>query len=232
MSVGPESRNNYSVIMRVVNTAGYLVEREHLDIRPRLVNTSFPDNQQFIPSQQDNWSQIAWKKLGDGQRWWIVADFSGVIDPFLDLLPALKFNYLTQLSADAGVGYTTQITVKDPKRLSMGMLILVEDLTFLQPSSGSLTSQVGVSGSELGLTQILGNPSTLSGAFVTSIIAVNNQTGVVDVQPITVNSPGVPAALSRVSQILQVSPQLTCPSVQRAFFETQQFSNPLNVLTE
>src|SRR4029077_167672 len=128
MSIGLTSRNNYSAIMRVVNAANFLVEKEHLDIRPTLVSIKFADNQQFSPSQTDNWSRIAWRKLGNGRYYWIIADFSQIVDPFSELSPIVKNQYITQLTTDVPAGIVNSIVVADPKRISMSMLLFVENL--------------------------------------------------------------------------------------------------------
>lgn len=199
MSIGLESRNQYAAIIRTVNNAGALIEPDHLDIRPTLVAIVYPDNQQVIPQQTDNWSRLAWQKLGDGRRWWIIADASQVIDPFLDLSPQQQTNAITQLAVNVPAGHITQITVKSTTPLSRGMTLFVEDL----------------------------NPANRVN-FTTTVLDYNATTRVVNIQGVT--APAIPFALSRISQIVTQGVSLVCPSVQRAFFEFQQFSNPLNVL--
>lgn len=200
MSIGLQSRNNYAAIVRIVNPAGYLVEREHLDIRPTLTAISFPDNQQFTPQLTDNWSRIAWKRLGNGRYWWIIADFSQIIDPFTDLYPTTKTQYLTQLTAAVPSGSVNQIQVANPNAVHMGDNLLIQNL----------------------------NPSSLT-SFNCSVLEVDAATGIVKFTPVTCPSPGIPYQLSRVSKVTQVPPTLTCPSPHQAFFQALNFSNPLNV---
>lgn len=197
--IGRQSRNNYAAIIQVLNSAGQLVEFSHLDIRPTLTNILQSDNVRFTPSQSDNWSRISWRRLGDGRRWWIIADFSQVVDPWIDLNQVTSYNYLTQLSADIPAGLINSFTVKDDSQIVAGMNLLVENLDPTDPVS-----------------------------FECNVTEVNTEAVVIT--PVT--APAIPFALSRVSQIAVSSVQLTCPSVQRAFFESSNFDNPLNVLVQ
>ena len=129
--IGRDSRYNYAATMLVTDAAGFLTEKPHLDIRPQLQNIINVDNQEYIPSPNDTWSRIAWRKLGHGRHWWIIADFSQTIDPFLELRPIRKTKYVTQLTVDIpGItNIITQITVADARKVKRGDVILVEDLT-------------------------------------------------------------------------------------------------------
>lgn len=190
--------------MRVTNSAGFLVEKEHLDIRPTLVAIIFPDNQQVTPQSTDNWSRISWRRLGDGRYWWIIADFSEIIDPFSELIPTTQNQYLTQLSVNVPAGPVNQITVADPSVIMRGTSLLVENLDPAHPQS--FTCAVNDSNLTTGIV-------TLSGAVV-------------------VPAPGIPFALSRVSQVVQGKVSLTVPSAHTAQFSSLNFSNPLNVLVQ
>lgn len=187
--------------MRIVNASGYLVEREHLDIRPTLVTILQPDNQEFTPDTTDNWSRLAWRKLGNGRRWWIIADYSKIIDPFGELAAFQVLSAVSQLSANVAAATVTQITLTDVRRILRGQRLRVESLDPALPNT-----------------------------FDCSVLAVNATTKVVNITPAT--SPGVLAALSRVSIIKNQGVKLTCPSVHRAFFEILDFNNPLNTLVD
>lgn len=203
MSIGPESRNNLSVVVQVVNAAGTLVEREHLDIRPALMNISAADNQQFMPAVGDNWSRIAWKKLGDGRRWWIIADYSQIVDPFTDLQPVVQHNYLAQLGGDVAAGTVSRLSMRsaaDLSKLSRGMTVFVEDLNPSNPVS-----------------------------FTATVQSTDVPTLTVSITPITLVG-SIPHALSRVSQVAKLPVLLTCPSPNRAFFTALNFANPLSTL--
>jgi hypothetical protein len=202
MAIGSESRNNLAVIMHVVNAAGALVEREHLDIRPALMTINAADNQRFVPASGDNWSRIGWKKLGDGRRWWIVADYSEIVDPFTDLQPVTQNTYLAQLAATA-TGTVTQLSLRsaaDAGKFQRGMTIYVEDLNPSNPVS-----------------------------FTTTVIGVDTNNLIVTITPVTLVG-SIPFALSRVSSVAQLPVQLVCPSPNRAFFNALNFDNPLSTL--
>lgn len=204
MSVGRESRYNYAPTIRVTDAAGFLVERLHLDIRPQLVNVIHPDNVEYTPSENDTWSRIGWRKLGNGRRWWIIADFSQVIDPFKELKPTTKYKYVTQLSVNVPAASTiTSITVTNAKKVKRGDSLRLEDL-----DQAHLVS------------------------LDVFVLAVNETTNVVTLSPIATPAGGIPFALSRVSRIYKDTLRLVIPSANRAFFEALNFGNPLNVLTE
>jgi hypothetical protein len=201
VSIKPESRSNYAPTIRVVNSAGFLVEREHLDIRPTLVTTVHSDNQEFVPLSNDNWSRISWRKLGHGRRYWIIADYSNIVDPWTELQPIKVYKVVAQLNANVVAGTINQISLTRTKGVSRGQVLRVENL----------------------------DPMALV-SFDCSVLAVNPIANTVDITPVA--APSVPALLSRVSVVSDQPVKLTCPSVQRAFFEALNFGNPLNTLVE
>lgn len=201
--IGPESRYNYAAIMRVVSNNGFLVEREHLDLRPTLVTTVHPDNQQFTPAKGDTWSRIAWRRLGNGRRYWIICDYSGIIDPFSELRPRKKYRARTQLTVNVSAGAVNTITVGSLRGIRRGSTLLIEDL----------------------------NPANLV-SFEATVLATNATTNVIQLTPATCPAGGVPFALSRVSEVYEETITLTCPSINRALFNVLDFANPLNVLVE
>ena len=204
MSVGDKSRYNYSAKIRVVNSAGYLIEREHLDLRPRLQRTLHSSNIQYPTNKTDNWSRISWRMLGNGRFWWIIADYSQIIDPLSELYPEEKTRYLTQLDANLLAGERTSAIVKQTKRIKRGMVLRIEDL-----DPGGAMNSVDV-----------------------SVLTVNATTGEITFPPITVPGGGVPSLLSRVSEVYESAVLLTIPAADKALFQAMDFGNPLNVLVD
>lgn len=202
MTVGKNSQYNYSAIIRIRNAAG-LIEPPHLDIRPALTRIFYSDNTEYTPSGDDNWSRVSWKTLGNGRFYWIIADFSQVVDPFLELRPIQKTSYLTQLTIALGLGDVgvRQITVARSKGIKRGMLLEIRDLD----PANAVSVQV-------------------------SVLAVNYVTHAVTVTAFTTPITGIPTALSRVSRVYTKAVQLSVPTPSRAFFEALDFRNPLNTL--
>jgi hypothetical protein len=188
--------------MRVFGPSGQ-IEPDHLDIRPRLARRFFPDNRQYQVQGTDNWSRIAWRMLGDGRFYWIIADYSEVVDAFTDLRVMEKPHYLTQLT----VGLTatlqySQLTLASVKGIRRGMKLRIEELSIV------------------GYTPI-----------DTYVIDVNTTTLVVRTAPFVVPVAGnVTTTTCRVSELRLYRPTLTVPSLQRALMEAQDFGNPLNVM--
>ncbi len=203
MSIGKESRYNYAVRIRRTNGAGVLIEHERFDLRPTLTRTDFNDNVEYVPLDGDSWSRVSWKTLGNGRYWWIIADYSQVVDPFSELFPQTKTRYVTQLIVDLPVGTTTEITVGRPKDIQRGMRLRVEDLNPANPVSVEMY-----------------------------VLGVNNDTGVVTISPVDVPVGGIPALLSRVSELYEKKPVLQVPTISRALFQALDFDNPLNILVE
>jgi hypothetical protein len=201
MSVGLNSRNNYSVIMRNVDAAGRSLEHDYLDIRPSLVQTAHPDNTEYVPSPGDNWSRIAWKKLGNGRHYWIIADYSSIVDPLSELQPETKTRYVAQLALAAHSG-DVQITVTSTRKIRRGMLLRIQDLA---PLGGTLE------GSVLGV-DTTNNVVTFSA-------------------PLPAAPPMlILPQLSRVSELYQEDVRLVIPSPHRALFEALNFTNAFNTL--
>ena len=201
MSIGRESRYNYAANMLVLGSSGQMHEREHLDIRPTLVDIDHLDNREFVPADRDNWSKIAWRTLGDGRRWWIIADYSRVIDPLTELRPQRKTKYVTQLSANIpAVTSITQFSVAQPTKVRRGDVLVIEDLDIAH----SVSMEVAV-------------------------LSVNETAGTVMCSPVTSPTGGIPSALSRVSRVYKEQLRLVIPTAHRAFFEALSFGNPNNV---
>jgi hypothetical protein len=198
--IGSRSRYNYANPIRRVGSTGELIEFERFDIRPTLTRIDFPDNTQYAPNASDNWSRIAWRLLGDGRLYWIIADCSRVIDPLSELGPITRTRFLTQLQTDLSSGTRNTITVVRSKDITKGMLLRIEDL----------------------------DPGNLVSVDV-SVLSVDDTTKTVTFSPINVAAT-IPAALSRVSRVYEQKRPLTVPSASRALFELLDFNNPLNTL--
>jgi len=90
MSVSEESRYNFTVRMRQVDMAGQLVEPERLDLpypRTPVIRRSRPDLHEYKVREGDTWSNIASRFLrGRSDLWWVIAEFTGVVDTFEELV--------------------------------------------------------------------------------------------------------------------------------------------------
>lgn len=201
MSIGNKSRYNYAIRIRKRNSAGVLVEYERFDIRPTLVRIVHADNTEYVPANDDNWSRIAWKTLGDGRLYWIIADYSQIVDAFTELMPTQRVSYMTQLSVTLSAGVQNQMTVVRSKGMQRGMRLRIKDLNLANPNSIDV-----------------------------SVISVNHTTKVVIFTPVTVPAGGIVASLSQVSRIYETRRHLIVPSVHRALFQALEFDNPLNTL--
>ena len=204
MSVSSDSRYNYTPVVQILDPSGALSEKLHLDIRPTLQTIIHSDNIQFTPSDTDNWSRIAWRYLGNGKLYWIIADYSQVIDPFTELKARTRTRYLTQLAASVAGGATvTTLTMLSTKNIRRGDTLKVEDL----------------------------NPANLTSMNVV-VMSVDDSSKVVSVSPVTAPVTGIANVYSRVSRVYKEQVRLTIPSAHNAFFEALDFGNPLNVLVE
>ena len=203
MTITRNSRFNHAARIRIITGDGQLVEKEHLDIRPRLSAIDSDENFEVFPSKADTWSRISWRHLGNGRNYWIIADHTGIVDPFSELKPKIEFKYVTQLAVDLSSGTQTSMTVNDPEKLSRGLKVHVEDLDPASP----ISAEIG-------------------------ILSVNNDTGVVLFSPVTITAPGIPAALSRVSLQVTKPARLISPPANKAIFESLNFNNPLSAFVE
>ena len=170
MSRWVNSRFRHTPVIRMVDANGSLLEYQHNDLRQRLTKGSPSSSREYSPTSSDTWSRIAWKFLGDGRHYWIIADLSDIIDPFGDLHPKETLDFLSRLSSDLSAGTASSITVDDPTRFNRGMLIRIEDLDL-----GNLVS-VDV-----------------------SVLSVDNSTGVITFSPTTVpDIPALLSRVSRI----------------------------------
>ncbi len=85
MAIGPESRNNLTVVIKVLDSgSGLPLKPPYLDLRPRVTGFSADDSYHTVTDGQ-SWANIALDRLGDAKSWWAIADLSGVVDPFTEL---------------------------------------------------------------------------------------------------------------------------------------------------
>lgn len=200
----PYSPYNYSAIVRVRGPNGELQEPPHLDIRPSIVRTKFSDNTDYTVAEGDNWSRIAWKMLGTGKLWWVIADFSDVLDPLSEIRIQEKLTYVAQLASPVNVGEVRILQLTDVRKIKKSSVLRVEDLT--------------VGGRD---------------SFDVSVLTIDKSANTVGVAPfeLTGGSP-FPSTLSRVSLVKREGTKLVVPSIRRAMFDALDFRNPYNTLTE
>jgi hypothetical protein len=196
------SRYRYSVIIRTFNQGGQ-IEPDHMDIRPRLVRRLYSDNREYVVGSGDNWSRIAWKLLGNGRFFWVIADYSETVDVFTELREVEKLRVLTGLSILIANGdYVPSLTVDSVTGMKIGTKLRIENIAY-----GSTTS------------------------YDTVVTAVaEGQSPNIRVAPFTADSGALPVATTRISELYLHKPRLTVPTVQRTLFEATDFGNPLNTL--
>lgn len=82
--ISSNSRNRLTVVVEQVNAAGRQVKPPFVDIRTRVDKTAADDT--FITVRSSSsWARHALRQLGDARHWWVIADVSGVVDPFAEL---------------------------------------------------------------------------------------------------------------------------------------------------
>lgn len=90
MAVFSTSRFNLSAFIEVRDSFGELVENQRMDIRPRILDIDRPSNREYSVQSGDRWDVISSRLLGDPRNWWIIGDFSQVLDPFTELVVGKK----------------------------------------------------------------------------------------------------------------------------------------------
>lgn len=90
MSITDQSRYNNTVVIKVINDLNEPTENEHIDLpydRSLVVSTEkLIDLHEYKAKDGDSWSNVAARFFrGRSDLWWVIAEFSGVIDPFLEL---------------------------------------------------------------------------------------------------------------------------------------------------
>lgn len=89
MTIGTDSRNLLTNTIRIISpVTGATIQPEFVDLRQR-VTAQAADDQFVVADQSKSWSHIGDQYLGDARRWWVFADMSGVVDPFVELVPGV-----------------------------------------------------------------------------------------------------------------------------------------------
>lgn len=87
MGVGKESRWNRSDLIDYRDRFGSPLRRVTFDYLPRYTDTNRRDNRAYRAQQVDDWGSLGYRTLGKENRWWVVAEFNQVVDPFDELPP-------------------------------------------------------------------------------------------------------------------------------------------------
>jgi hypothetical protein len=66
---------------------GNLVKPAFVDLRPRFTQRA-PDDRAVLYDMVESWAGLGLKYLMDANAWWVIADMSGVMDPFTELVEA------------------------------------------------------------------------------------------------------------------------------------------------
>jgi hypothetical protein len=73
----------------VDSTSGKMIRPSYPDIRDRVTNVS-DDDSLVTADGSRRWPHYGLAGLGDARDWWVIADLSGVVDPFEDLVPGVE----------------------------------------------------------------------------------------------------------------------------------------------
>jgi len=198
------SRQRFTAVISNADPNGRKLEYDYSDLRPCLVNNKSPDNRSIIPQQGDNWSRIAWRSLGNGRLYWVIADYSVVLDPFTELQPTSSRTILSELKEP--IGQDNAIVPARPWAFKRGMQFAIEDLS-------SVDAQ--------------GNPTVV---YETVALGVDKN-GVVSIPNIQgLAGMGLDVNNTRITEVWVKEPKLVAPSLAKAYFRATDFANPLNTL--
>lgn len=88
MAIGNTSRNLLTDVVEVRSpVTGKLVRNPFVDLRQRVTEKA-EDDRAILYDTVDGWAGLAARFLGDAKAWWVIADLSGVVDPFQELTEA------------------------------------------------------------------------------------------------------------------------------------------------
>lgn len=87
MGVGKNSRWNRSDLIDFRDRFGEPLRRVTFDYLPRYTDTNRADNRSYRAQQVDDWANLAYRTLGAENRWWVIAEFNQVVDPFDEIPP-------------------------------------------------------------------------------------------------------------------------------------------------
>lgn len=90
MSVASISRNSLAPIIEVRDDHGNVLVPARVDIREAVDESRLSDIREFTYVQGGNWGNVGFTQLGDARHWWVIAELSGVLDPFTALSAGVK----------------------------------------------------------------------------------------------------------------------------------------------
>ena len=86
MTIAANSRYLLTNVVQVVDTvSGEATQPPFMDLRDRVDQTS-PDDIFVTVDGSMSWGSLGRSLLGDARNYWVIADLSGVIDPFSELV--------------------------------------------------------------------------------------------------------------------------------------------------
>lgn len=92
--ISSSSRFNLVPTISVVDSTGSQVENRHVDLpykRSAVVSSANSPTQEYYVQHGDTWSNIAARFLkGRSDLWWVIAEYSGILDPFEELAVGTK----------------------------------------------------------------------------------------------------------------------------------------------
>lgn len=87
------SRNSMYLATEIIeprsSATGKLVKRPFVDLRQRVSEES-SDDSIVLYDTVDHWAGLGLTYLDDANAWWAIADLSGIIDPFGELVEAAQ----------------------------------------------------------------------------------------------------------------------------------------------
>ena len=96
MAILTNSRNSLTDVVTTTNPiSGQPAKPPFVDLRQR-VTTTAPDDKVFTVGAHHNWATLGSSLMGDARFWWIIADLSGVVDPFTELKPGVQMRSPSQ----------------------------------------------------------------------------------------------------------------------------------------
>jgi hypothetical protein len=97
VSVHKTSRYLLTDVLELRNPAtGGLVKPPFVDLRPRFSKLA-GDDRVILYDTVDSWAGLGLTHMFDANAWWVIADMSGVIDPFTELTEAKKLRLPSML---------------------------------------------------------------------------------------------------------------------------------------
>lgn len=83
--INANSRYLLTDTVRVLDPVeGTLTQPEYVDLRSRVSEQASDDVYVTVDDVLD-WAHLGVNYLGDAKHWWVIADLSGIVDPFAEL---------------------------------------------------------------------------------------------------------------------------------------------------